>query len=99
MPPVSGIAPGFATSPMTKTRWLRYSATSTVTWGCFSKPSARRALRSASIARTVSPAAFTRPRSGNVSSPSLPTVYLPVMAASPYTAIDSTSVGPTTYSF
>ena len=33
MPPVSGTGPGVRTSPMTKTRWLRYSSTATVTCG------------------------------------------------------------------
>ena len=40
MPPVSGTGPGLRTSPMTKTRWLRYCSTATVTCGFLKYPSA-----------------------------------------------------------
>ena len=33
MPPVSDTGPGARTSPITKTRWLRYCSTATVTCG------------------------------------------------------------------
>ena len=74
----SGKAPGLRTSPMTKTCWLWYSATATVTRGFLKYPSRSRARSVSSNCPTVLPAATTRPISGNEKAPSPSTVYRPL---------------------
>src|SRR5512133_2042695 len=86
--------PGFWTSPKTNTFFELYSFTRTETCGSRMKP-ARRHSRSLSAAPfPESPPRTTRWQSGNVTSPSRPSMYTPESSGSPYTRTSITSPGP-----
>ena len=90
----SGYWPGRCTSPVTKTFWLPYSPTVTVTCGRFRMPSASRIVSLRSSSSVVFSEALTFPRIGKPTMPSGPTVKLPVISACPSTTTFSTSPGP-----
>ncbi len=90
----SGYWPGRCTSPVTKTFWLPYSPTVTVTCGRFRMPSASRIVSFRSSSSVVCSDALIFPRIGKPTIPSGPTVKLPVISAWPRTTTLSTSPAP-----